>query len=135
MKKQIAGKVGIAGKAVIGMIKKGRMKHLEANLKKQPVTTTVVEHIAVSYYDDHTGSIESDKIYKVVLKNGKVGMAVAGTISSINAFDFDNMELSRQSIGGNFYNRPQDGTLEEAVQKYNESVIVDGVKIQSIQPV
>ncbi len=32
------------------------------------------------------------------------------------------MELSRQSIGGNFYNRPEDGTLEEAVQKYNESV-------------
>lgn len=135
MKKQIAGKVAIVGKEVINMIKKGREKQLAAKIKQQPVTTTVVEHIAVSYYDDHTGSITSDKIYKVVLKNGKVGMAVAGTISSINAFDFDNMELSRQSIGGNFYNRPEDGTLEEAIQKYNESVIVEGVKIQSIYPV
>lgn len=134
--------IKVAGKAVIAMIKKGKeaakqefKKELEAQLKEQPVKTTTVQHTAVKYYDDHTQKMEEDKIYRIVLNNGKIGMAVAGTISSINAFDFTTMELSRTSIGGNFYNRPEDGTLEEAVQKYNESVISEGIKIKHIQPV
>lgn len=104
----------IDGKAVTAMLKKA-------------------EHKAVTFHDDHTGQEDTAKIYKVTLKNGKIGIALAGTASSINAFDFDSMTLSRTSIGGVFYNRPMDGTLEEAVQKYNDSVMFNSIKIEKIE--
>lgn len=128
-----------AGKAVIAMIKGAKTEFkkelIQQQLNKQEVKTTKVEHKAVQFYDDHTGKMETATIFKIVLENGKVGMAYADTISCINAFDFNNMELSQVSIGGNFDNRPQVGTLEEAVQKYNESVMINGIKIKSIYPV
>lgn len=128
-----------AGKAVIAMIKGAKTEFkkelIQQQLKKQEIKTSTFTHEAVNYYDDHTGYIANDKIYKIVLQNGKIGMAVANTRSCINAFDFRNMELSRTSIGGTFDNRPEAGTLEEAVQKYNESVMYDGIKIKSIYPV
>lgn len=134
-------KLQIAGKAVIAMVKTAKKavgtefkKELMEQMKNTEVKTSKFTHEAVTYMDDHTGQTETNKIYKVVLMNGKIGMAVAGTVSSINAFDFDSMELSRTSVGGNFYNRPQDGTLEEAVIKYNESVISEGIKIKMIIP-
>lgn len=54
----------------------------------------------ITYLDDHDGKTYTARLLKVTLKNGKVGVASIGTLSSINAFDFEENVLDRHSIGG-----------------------------------
>lgn len=70
----------------------------------------------ITYVDDHNGQTCTERMLKVNFKNGKSGVAAIGHRSSINAFDFDNNELGRTSIGGVLDLR---GDISEAVEAYN----------------
>lgn len=69
------------------------------------------------YFDHHTNTHESNPLVKVEFEDGRKGVAIFGAHSCINAYDFENHELTRASIGGNLDTRKR--RLDEAVQAYN----------------
>lgn len=54
----------------------------------------------ITYVDDHNGQRYTERLLKVTLKNGKVGVAAIGHQSSINQYDFEQNILERHSIAG-----------------------------------
>lgn len=69
------------------------------------------------YYDHHSNTRESNPLIKVEFEDGRKGVAIFGAQSGINAYDFENHELTRASIGGVLDTR--DGDLPRAVAQYN----------------
>lgn len=69
------------------------------------------------YFDHHSNTHESNPLIKVEFEDGRKGVAIFGAHSCINAYDFENNELTRASIGGNLDTRNR--RLQDAVNAYN----------------
>lgn len=70
----------------------------------------------ITYVDDHNGQTYTERLLKVTLKNGKVGVASIGHQSSINQFDFEENILERHSIAGVLDLRFD---IQDGVEAYN----------------
>lgn len=70
----------------------------------------------ITYVDDHNGQRCTERLLKVTLKNGKVGVAAIGHQSSINQYDFEENILERHSIAGVLDLRFD---IEQGVEAYN----------------
>lgn len=70
----------------------------------------------ITYVDDHNGRTYTERLLKVTLKNGKVGVAAIGHQSSINQYDFEENILERHSIAGVLDLRFD---IDQGVEAYN----------------
>lgn len=78
------------------------------------------------YYDHHTDTHESNPLIMVQFEDGRKGVAIFGALSGINAYDFENHELTRTSIGGTLDTRNR--RLQDAVNAYNARVEASPIK-------
>ena len=74
----------------------------------------------ITYLDSHNGKMETGRLLKVTLKNGKVGVAAIGHWSAVNDYDFEYNELGTRSIAGSIDLR---GDIDRGIEAYNANQI------------